>query len=170
MSLTLGPYGQKIARIQMPQNEKLNQKTVYIYDEFKQYVCCPNCALDETKKCCQFCKIETDENQNKKCVGGGKININLPYPNNHIFKLFSKNKKSKFVPLPNTATNEPDHILIVGQTGAGKSSFIADYLEEIDQNKTVFVFTASTKPEPFDKFKPIRIDVKMLINMPVKNG
>jgi len=58
--------------------------------------------------------------------------------------------------LPNTATNEPDHILIVGQTGAGKSSFIADYLEEIDQNKTVFVFTASTKPEPFDKFKPAK--------------
>jgi len=127
MSLTLGPYGQKVAQIWFPENEKLNQKSVYIFDEFKQYICCPNCTLDENKKCCKFCKIETDELDNKKCIGGGKINITLPYPNNHVFKLQSNNKKSKFVPLPNTE-NEPDHILIVGQTGAGKSSFIADYL------------------------------------------
>jgi len=74
------------------------------------------------------------------------------------------------VALPNTAINEPDHILIVGQTGAGKSSFIADCLEEIDQNKTIFVFTASTKPEPFDKFKPYNKVVKNLQNKLLEEG
>jgi len=72
--------------------------------------------------------------------------------------------------LPNTATNGPDHILIVGQTGAGKTSFVADYLEEIDQNKTVFVFTASTKPEPFDKFKPYNKVVKNLQSKLLEEG
>jgi GTPase SAR1 family protein len=64
--------------------------------------------------------------------------------------------------LPNTE-NEPDHILIVGQTGAGKSSVIADYLREIIQmgQKTIFIFTASTKPEPYDKLNPYNKVVKI---------
>jgi len=66
-------------------------------------------------------------------------------------------KRDFFVgPLPNVTKNEPDHILIVGQTGAGKSSFITDYMQEINQkgNKAIFIFTASIKPEPFDKLNP----------------
>jgi len=73
--------------------------------------------------------------------------------------------------LPNTE-NELDHILIVGQTGAGKSSFIADYLREIIQmgQKTIFIFTASTKPEPYDKLNPYNKVVKNLQSKILEEG
>jgi GTPase SAR1 family protein len=73
--------------------------------------------------------------------------------------------------LPNTE-NELDHILIVGQTGAGKSSFIADYLREIIQmgQKTIFIFTASTKPEPYDKLNPYNKVVKNLQSKLLEEG
>jgi len=160
--LSLGQYGQKIARIFIPNNNQLNDKTVYLFDG-------QNCQLNEIEKCCKYCKIETDEMGKKCCIGGGKINLNLPYPNNIIFKIPIMNKKSKFIPLPNVTENKPDHILIVGQTGAGKSYFIADYIQEIKQvdNKAVFVFTASIKPEPYDKLNPIRVDLKLLLNIPL---
>jgi type IV secretory pathway VirB4 component len=69
-------------------------------------------------------------------------------------------------PLPKVTENTPDHVLIIGQTGAGKSFFIADYIQEIKHihNKAVFVFTASTKSEPYDKLNPCNKVVKNLQN------
>jgi GTPase SAR1 family protein len=68
--------------------------------------------------------------------------------------------------------NKPDHILIVGQTGAGKSYFIADYIQEIKQvdNKAVFVFPASIKPEPYDKLNPYNKIVKNLQSKLLEEG
>ncbi len=132
MSLSYGITGEKIAKINDKNNKKMDGLIIRLFDEL---------------------------NNNNSCDKNNKI---LPYPNNFVYDLSDK-KNSKFVILPQDSNiNKANHILVIGQTGSGKSNFIKDYLNDINHDRTVYIFNSSDKTEPYDKPDRIRINLNTL--------
>lgn len=133
----------KIAKIK---GGEYDGETLYLYD--KDFKCCSQCSnkcikASKQKKCCSNCSMT------KK--GSCSINDNEAFP---LLEL----ENGTIEPIPNENENDPDHVYIAAQTGAGKSYFIGDYLRDYDlDNKEIFIFSTFDKDDGLDHLKPTRV-------------
>ena len=73
-----------------------------------------------------------------------------------VFEI-SKNNDDFIFPIPQ---KKSERLYISAPSGAGKSTFIGLYLDEIrkkDKKRHIFVFSRVTEDEPIDRHKPVRI-------------
>jgi hypothetical protein len=75
------------------------------------------------------------------------------------------------IPLPNDNEEEADHIYIAGQTGAGKSSWIGNYVKELKKiypGYEIFLFSTFDEDKALDYLNPVRIQINEdLIQEPI---
>jgi hypothetical protein len=149
----------KIARIE---GGEYDGETLYLYDE--NYKCCSRCSETciKSKKniCCDKCTVKTG---GCGTCGGSKGKTK----NVSTFEEL-KLKSGKIIPLPNEEPDEADHVYISGQTGAGKSSWIGNYLKDL-KKKDIFLFSTFDEDKELDFLNPTRISIdEDLIDDPIQ--
>jgi len=152
----------KIARIEGGQ---YHGKTLYIYDE--NYKCCSRCSdaclKSKKPKCCDKC-TKSKKGGCGTCGGGARES------NVQTFKEL-RLTVGKIIPIPNEEPDQADHVYIAGQTGAGKSSWIGDYLEDLNKKKKldIFLFSTFDTDKELDRLNPTRVTIdKDLVEDPIQ--
>jgi len=150
--LTFEKANKKIARIEGGEHDG---EYIYIYDP--DYKCCANCTEEcktARKKCCDKCLYKKGSKKGGcGSCGGSKLN------KRHIFSEI-KLKEGRVVPIPNQDEDQADHVYVAGQTGAGKSSWIGNYIKELKSDnpkKDLFIFSTFDEDKALDDLKPTRI-------------
>jgi hypothetical protein len=82
---------------------------------------------------------------------------------NNLSKYMIKLHDGLLQPLPSEDDNVADHVFITAPTGAGKSTFMGAYSNEIKKlfpDKDVYIFSSFDEDKPLDKLDPTRIDLE----------
>ena len=168
---------------------------IYIYDP--NFKCCERCN-DSCKnprnkhKCCDRCMANSDNKISKysdiledifddfsidKKIKSSDIKIieqeltKLYNQTNDKFLIKLQDSKEYVVPLPCTIDDNADHIYIAGQTGSGKSTWIANYVKELKKlypKMDIFLFSTFDEDKALDLLKPTRITInEEIVDSPI---
>jgi hypothetical protein len=141
--------GRRLARIQ---GGKYDDTVIYLLDKRKE----------GNKKCCDKCKEKCKSKCCEKCGSGCKED-----KDNNDNYLSLKEKGEIFQQMPNNQEQNSDMLMIVGKRGAGKSYYLAKYLEEyivcFPKNK-IFMFSMCKDDKILNDLVSKRIDLDNYID------